>query len=108
MDKRERIMEHKLNYCKDMINLCLICHSKEHKFKQCKKMQFRNGNCCFTCGFPQTAYGEPIHGNFETGECKDEEELRDIIPCICWQVFRNIELKKKYLNENLKEDVFKK
>jgi hypothetical protein len=64
--------------------------------KNCKKILLRKGSCCFKCGLPQRAYGEFIHGDNEIGEC--EEGLRDLMKGICWFVFRDFELREKYLS----------
>jgi len=48
-----------------------------------------------TCGLPQMAFNEIIHGNIQTGEC--EEGLRDIVKGICWGIFRDEHLREKYL-----------
>lgn len=34
-----------------------------------------------------------------TGEC--EEGLRDLVKGVCWYVFRDVELREKYMNELL-------
>jgi len=48
-----------------------------------------------TCGLPQMAFNEIIHGNIQTGEC--EEGLKDIVKGICWGIFRDEHLREKYL-----------
>ena len=48
-----------------------------------------------TCGLPQMAFKEIIHGNIQTGEC--EEGLKDIVKGICWGIFRDEHLREKYL-----------
>jgi hypothetical protein len=58
-------------------------------------VDFRYGSCCVTCGLPQMAFGENIHGNIETGEC--EEGLKDLVKGCCWGIFRDQGLREKYL-----------
>jgi len=48
-----------------------------------------------TCGLPQIAFGESVHGNRETGEC--EEGMKDLIKGCCWAIYRDNHLKNKYL-----------
>ena len=48
-----------------------------------------------TCGLPQMAFNEIIHGNIQTGEC--EEGLKDMVKGICWGIFRDEHLREKYL-----------
>ena len=50
------------------------------------------------CGLPQRAFGDEIHGNVESGKCEDG--LRDLMKGICWKVFRDDELNRKYLKED--------
>jgi len=61
----------------------------------CKKEKVKKGICCTSCGLPQRLFGEEIHGDVLTGECKDG--LRDLMKGICWRVYRVRELKDKYL-----------
>src|SRR5579862_7934122 len=68
-----------------MFGKCLYCQSKEHQGRDCKKIVFRKGSCCVSCGFPQKAFGESIHEDVRTGEC--EEGMRDIMKGICWGVY---------------------
>ena len=65
-----------------MVGLCLHCQSGKHVGRECEKVRFKRGSCCYTCGLPQRAYGKDIHGNVRTGEC--EEGLRDIVRGGCW------------------------
>jgi hypothetical protein len=69
----------------------------EHAFNGCKRVDFNDGDCCHTCGLPQKVYQEIIHGNIELGEC--ENGLRDLMKGICWRVFREDELRWKYLSD---------
>jgi len=55
-----------------------------------------------TCGLPQIAFGENVHGNRETGEC--EEGLKDLIKGCCWAIFRDEHLKTKYLMDHFNGD----
>lgn len=70
-----------------MVGLCLHCQSGKHVGRECEKVRFKRGSCCYTCGLPQRAYGKDIHGNVRTGEC--EEGLRDIVRGGCWAVYRS-------------------
>ena len=83
-----------------MINRCLLCQSKEHDLRRCRRVDFKRGSCCMTCGLPQKAFGERIHGDMDTGEC--EEGLRDMVKGICWGIFRDEALRERYLM-----DIFK-
>lgn len=63
-----------------------------------------------SCGFPQRAFGEEIHGDGKSGECI--EGIRDIMKGICWSIYRDESLKRKWfeklgLNE-MNEKEFKK
>jgi hypothetical protein len=58
-------------------------------------VDFKYGSCCVTCGLPQIMFSENIHGNTETGECEDG--LKDIVKGLCWGIFRNDSLRRKYL-----------
>jgi len=78
-----------------MVGSCLLCQSKEHALRGCGRVNYKHGQCCMTCGLPQMAFGERIHGNVETGEC--EEGLKDMVKGICWGIFRDSELKGRYL-----------
>jgi hypothetical protein len=79
-----------------MVGLCLLCQGKGHGLRDCRRVDFRKGSCCVSCGFPQTAFKERIHGNKMTGEC--ESGLRDLMKGACWGVFRDVKLKEKYLS----------
>ena len=86
-----------------MVGLCLYCQSCDHEMKKCKKVLMRVGSCCFTCGLPQRGYGEFIHGDIAVGDC--ENGLRDLMKGICWFVFRDFELRVKYLSELSLDDM---
>src|SRR2546421_12388375 len=85
MQVRISYMGMRLN-CRNMFGKCLYCQSKGHQGRECKKIVFRKGSCCVSCGFPQKAFGEVIHGDVRTGEC--EEGIRDIMKGICWGIYR--------------------
>ena len=92
-----------LNY-RNMFGKCLYCQSKEHQGRDCKKIVFRKGSCCVSCGFPQKAFGESIHGDVRTGEC--EEGMRDIMKGICWGVYREKRSEMRVFEElGIKEDI---
>lgn len=78
-----------------MVRLCLLCQSGEHALRRCQRIDFEHGSCCVSCGLPQMVFTEKIHGNMETGECEDG--LKDMIKGGCWGIFRDEELKGKYL-----------
>ena len=81
---------------REMLNVCLGCQSTAHAFAECqRRLDFRAGHCCYTCGLPQKLYEEVIHGVVETGECQNG--LIDLMKGICWRVFRVRELREKYL-----------
>jgi hypothetical protein len=67
--------------------------------RNCKRLDIKKGVCCRHCWLPQTAFGEKIHGNIETGEC--EEGLKDLLKGMCWKIFRDDHLNGKYLEEEL-------
>jgi hypothetical protein len=75
--------------------------------EKCQKVIIKRGACCMSCGLPQKAFGEHIHGNVYSGEC--EYGLRDIMKGICWKIFREDGLREKYIPEFGKgeEDRFK-
>lgn len=85
------------------MGLCLFCQSSDHTMRSCKKTMFKVGSCCYTCGLPQNAYNEYIHGNSMIGECSDG--LRDLVKGVCWYVFRDEELREKYLGKLCREDI---
>jgi len=92
-----------LNY-RNMFGKCLYCQSKEHQGRDCKKIVFRKGSCCVSCGFPQKAFGENIHGDVRTGEC--EKGMRDIMKGICWGVYREKRNEMRVFEElGIKEDI---
>jgi hypothetical protein len=81
---------------------CLHCQSSDHSARMCEKIYFKKGSCCVTCGFPQRAFEEEIHGNVTTGEC--EEGMRDVMKGVCWSVYRTKELKNRWFRKmELKE-----
>ena len=87
-----------------MFGKCLYCQSKEHQGRDCKKIVFRKGSCCVSCGFPQKAFGENIHGDVRTGEC--EKGMRDIMKGICWGVYREKRNEMRVFEElGIKEDM---
>ena len=85
-----------------MKNLCLQCQGSGHRMNECRRVDYRKGNCCLTCGFPQKCFDEVIHGDIRTGEC--EEGLMDLIKGVCWRIFRDGKLNSKYL-EGLGDEV---
>ena len=80
-----------------MFGLCLLCQGSDHQRPGCTRVDFRRGDCCMTCGFPQRLFGERIHGNAETGECEDG--LKDLMKGACWKVYRDEKLREQYLKE---------
>jgi hypothetical protein len=68
---------------------------------RCKKPMFKKGSCCLSCGFPQKAFNETIHGDVGTGEC--ESGLKDGMKGGCWRIWRSEELRLKYLFDCLDE-----
>jgi len=70
-----------------MYEHCLFCQSEEHAARDCQKVNFERGSCCYTCGLPQKAYGKDIHGKVMTGEC--EEGLRYVVRGGCWALYRS-------------------
>ena len=82
---------------RNMFRRCLLCQSSKHSMRDCKKPVFRKGSCCVSCGFPQKAFHEVIHGNVETGEC--EQGLGDAMKGAVWRIWRDEELREKYLKE---------
>ena len=90
-----------------MVGLCLLCQSEDHNLRGCKRVDFKYGSCCVSCGLPQMAFNEKIHGKVETGEC--EEGLKDIVKGVCWGIFRDEYLKAQYLTDLFDgdEDAFK-
>jgi len=94
-----------------MFGKCLYCQSIKHQGKDCKKIVFRKGSCCVSCGFPQVAFGESIHGDVRTGEC--EQGMRDLMKGICWGLYREKRNERDVFNklgidEDISEEEFKK
>jgi len=77
--------------------------------RQCSKPIFKKGSCCVSCGFPQMAFKEAVHGDVKTGEC--EAGLQDAMKGAVWRVWRDPELRLKYLKgyerETRTEEEFK-
>src|SRR5579859_6023527 len=85
-----------------MVGLCLGCQSSRHGVRECEKVRYNKGLCCYRCGLPQRAFGEHIHGDADTGEC--EAGLEDVMKGICWRVFRDSILQERYLGDEIKWD----
>lgn len=54
-----------------------------------------------SCGFPQKAFHEVIHGDVTTGEC--DVGLKDAMKGACWRIWRDKELRSKYLKDYERE-----
>jgi superfamily II DNA helicase RecQ len=84
---------HDVNSCHFIKNRCSRCFDKGHWVRSCNNgTKYNNAICCYICGFPQTLYGEYIHGEASTGAC-DLKGLRDCIIPSCWLMWRDTKAK---------------
>lgn len=86
--------KHDIEDCKDeMSGKCLRCQSKDHPVKKCMAVQYRGGNCCWTCGLPQKLGRVHVHGVISIGEC--EEGYNDKMWPLCWYMWRQMRWKRR-------------
>jgi len=100
--------DHELAECELMHGKCIRCQDERHKLKQCQRVRYWGGRCCFSCGLPQRLGQVHIHGDASMGEC--ESGYMDKMWPLCWQVYRRrgwrVELE-AFFRQEWEEDGFR-
>jgi superfamily II DNA helicase RecQ len=77
-------------YIKDKV--CLECYGVKHDRgevckRTCRGLDFKRGQCCWFCGFPQFLFSEKVHGDNILGRCEYESLSRklELVGWNCWR-----------------------
>jgi superfamily II DNA helicase RecQ len=77
---------HELHDCREMPGKCIRCQNREHSVRNCERVQYTGGNCCWTCGLPQKLGRVHVHGEMQFGICVGG--WADKMFPLCWYLWR--------------------